>query len=100
MVPSVTQNGTTALLKFYVNYPGEDTPISANVVSNILQTSFNSSKTSTVLGLNFTVTTTVTPSPTVTSSQTEGDQIDWPLILGLSIAGALVLIFVVLAIVM
>lgn len=80
-------NGTTVQL--YVTYPGLDTPVSHTIVQDAVRTIPGSSK---LLRLTLTVSPTSPTTP-------KDDGVDWPLILGLSIGGALLLIFVVLSIV-
>ena len=77
-------------MTFYVKNPGQTTSVSADIIQNILSQGFTTDLKLTIINVEASSLT----------APTNPDNIDLPLILGLSIAGALIFIFVILAIVL
>ena len=87
-----TTNATTSLFLLYVTYPDQKTTMSPDTLRAILSQSFEMDPLSKRLGMKFSVDSQLLHS--------EDDALDLPLILGLTIGGVVLIVFVILFITM
>ena len=89
---SATTNGTTSLFLLYVTYPDQNTTISPDTLRVILSKSFEMNPMSKRLGMKLSVDSQLL--------HTEDNKLDLSLILGLTIGGLVLVIFIILSITM
>ena len=98
MVSEARQNGSDTLLSLYVNYPGEKRSISRDKIKGILSSSFKLNSKSKLFKLDLSVEAPLDEQ--IEEKQIEKEEMDWPLVIGVSIAGALLLILLIFSIIM